>query len=59
MRFGQPVNGEFDLETFSRGIDNCFGPDAERKSQHARQRPVHRGRVDHLVGRDHHLRQVA
>ena len=35
LRFGQPVNGEFDLETFSGGINNCFGPDAERKSKYA------------------------
>lgn len=35
IRFGKPVNGEFELETFSGDIDSCFGPKPERKSQYA------------------------
>jgi len=35
LRLGKPVNGQFDLETFSGSIDNCFGPKAERKSKYA------------------------
>jgi DUF4097 and DUF4098 domain-containing protein YvlB len=35
IRFTKPVNGEFELETFSGNIENCFGPKAERKSKYA------------------------
>ena len=34
LNFGQPVNGEFDVETFSGAIDNCFGPKPSKKSQY-------------------------
>ena len=35
FRFAKPVNGEFEFETFSGNIENCFGPKAERKSKYA------------------------
>jgi len=35
LSFGKPVNGEFDIESFSGGIDNCFGPKASRKNKYA------------------------
>lgn len=31
----QPVNADFEVETFSGDIDNCFGPKAERASKYA------------------------
>lgn len=34
MKFRKPVNAEFDVESFSGGIDNCFGPKAERSSKY-------------------------
>lgn len=35
LSFGKPVNGEFDIESFSGDIDNCFGPKGSRKSKYA------------------------
>jgi len=34
LSFGKPVNGEFEIESFSGKVDNCFGPKATRKSQY-------------------------
>ena len=34
LSFGKPVNGEFEIESFSGDIDNCFGPKASRKNQY-------------------------
>ena len=35
LSFGKPVNGEFDIESFSGDIDNCFGPKSSRKNEYA------------------------
>lgn len=35
LAFPTTVDAEFDIETFSGDIDNCFGPKPERKSRYA------------------------
>jgi len=34
LELKKPVNADFEVETFSGGIDNCFGPKAERASKY-------------------------
>lgn len=35
LRFVGTVSGQFDIDTFNGGIDNCFGPKAQRTSKYA------------------------
>lgn len=35
LRFVGNVSGQFDIDTFNGGIDNCFGPKAQRTSKYA------------------------
>jgi DUF4097 and DUF4098 domain-containing protein YvlB len=34
LDFAKPLNAEFEIESFTGDIDNCFGPKAESKSEH-------------------------
>jgi len=35
LRFAGNISGQFDIDTFNGGIDNCFGPKAQRTSKYA------------------------
>ena len=35
LQFAGNVSGQFDIDTFNGGIDNCFGPKAQRTSKYA------------------------
>ena len=41
LTFRKPVNAEFDVETFSGDIDNCFGPKASRADKYTPGSELH------------------
>ncbi len=41
LTFRKPVNAEFDVETFSGDIDNCFGPKASRANKYTPGSELH------------------
>lgn len=59
LDLAKPVNAEFDVESHSGSIDNCFGPQAQRKSNYGPGRELRftqgsgaaKVRIDTLSGR--------
>jgi hypothetical protein len=41
LDFKKPVNAEFEIESFTGDIENCFGPKVEDRSEYGPGRELH------------------